>query len=100
MPALCPGGGPTRGDPGPDRSADPGVARLAANAEPADDRPVALDVVAPHVVEQPATATDDLHQPAPGVVVALVHLEVLGEERDALGEERDLHLGRPRVGVV
>ena len=56
-------------------------------------RPVALDVVVPHVVEQPAPAADELHQPPPGVMIALVHLQVLGEVGDPLGEERDLDLG-------
>jgi len=41
-----------------------------------------------------------LEQATSGVVVLLVGLEVLGELTDALGEERDLHLGRTGVAVV
>jgi hypothetical protein len=52
------------------------------------------------VVEQAATASDELHQPAAGVMVALVLLQVLSELLDALGEQCDLHFGRARIGVV
>src|SRR5579883_1090260 len=77
-----------------------GLLLLPADAEATDDRPVPLDVVVADVVEEASPTSDELHQPTPGVVVALVHLEVLGEVGDALGEEGDLDLGRSRVGVV
>src|SRR5271165_3392795 len=73
---------------------------LAADAEAPDDGPVPLDVVLADVVEEPAAVPDELHQTSPGVVVPLVHLEVLGQVRDAVGQQRDLHLRRPGVGVV
>src|ERR1700681_3080488 len=82
------------------RYAEPGAGRLAADAEPSDDRPVTLDVVVPHVVEEPAPPTDDLHQPSSGVMVALVDLQMLGQKRDALGKAGDLHFGRARIGLV
>ena len=59
---------------------------LAPDPEPGDQRPVPLDVVVLHVVEQAAAAADELHQPSPGVVVPPVHLQVLGEVVDASGE--------------
>src|SRR5437899_7516804 len=34
------------------------------------------------------------------MVVLLVRLEVLGEVEDALGQERDLHLGRAGIALV
>src|SRR6185437_923011 len=52
---------------------------LATDAELGDQRAVTLDVVVPHVVEQPAPPTDQLHEPPPGVVITLVGLEVLGQ---------------------
>ena len=45
-------------------------------------------------------ASDQQQQPAPRVVVVLVHLEVLGEVRDALGQHRDLGLRRTGIGLV
>ena len=73
--------------------ATPGVPGfLAPDPEPGDQRPVPLDVVVLHVVEQAAPATDELHQSPPGVVISPVDLEVLGEMIDASGEERYLHL--------
>src|SRR5581483_3300713 len=76
------------------------VARSAAEAELADDAAVALDIVRADVIEQPTPPTHEHKQPAPAVVILLVHLEVLGEVVDPLGEERDLNLGRAGVGVV
>src|SRR5690349_11004671 len=63
-------------------------ARSAAEAELGDQLAVALDVDAAEVVEH-ATPTADEHQQAAAAVVILgVHLEVLGEVLDAIGEER------------
>ena len=74
--------------------------RLTTNAQLRDERSVPLDVVAPEVVEHP-TATTDEHEQAPlRVKVLLVDLHVLGQVTDAFGEDRNLHLGRARVGVV
>ena len=50
--------------------------------------------------EQTATTTHHHQQTTTAVVVLLVGLEVIGELVDARREERDLHLGRARVGVV
>src|SRR5687768_16467001 len=72
----------------------------APEAEADDQSPVPLDVVLLHVVEK-APPTDHQHQQtSPAVVVLLVGLQVLGEVVDALGEDRDLHLGRARVSLV
>ena len=43
---------------------------LAADAETADDRPVALDVVPAHIIQKAAASTDQLHQSPAGVMVA------------------------------
>ena len=53
-----------------------------------------------HVVEKPPTPTDQLEEPAAGVMVTLVDLQVLGQVHDALAQEGDLHLGRAGVRVV
>src|SRR5947209_4447609 len=73
---------------------------LSPEPEAGDQRPVPLDVVRPHVVEQSTTATDEHQQAPPTVVVLLVRLEVLREVVDPLGEQRDLDLRRPGVGLV
>jgi len=72
--------------------ATPGVSGfLAPDPEPGDQRPVSLDIVVPHVVEQAAPATDELHESSPGVVISPVDLEMLGQMIDASCEERHLH---------
>jgi len=57
-----------------------------------DDRPVALDVRALKVIEQPATLADQLKQPPPRIVIVGVRLEVVGEVIDPFAEDRDLDL--------
>src|SRR3954454_12195602 len=69
-------------------------------AEPLDQRPVARDVGALQVLQQPATLTHEDQQTATAVVVVLVLLEVLGEVLDALREHRDLDLGGARVALA
>ena len=72
----------------------------ATQAEALDQRAVARDVDLGDVLEQPATTTDQQQQPATRVVIVLVHLEVLGQIGDALGQHRDLGLRRTGVGVM
>src|SRR5262249_6714351 len=76
------------------------IVRLLAEIEAPDERAVALDVGALQVVELPAALADELQEAAARGVVLLVRLEVLGEVRDPLAEERDLHLGRAGVALV
>src|SRR5213079_2381428 len=59
---------------------------LPAQAEPLDERTVALDVGLLQVVEQPAAATDQQQQTTTAVVVVLVLLEVLGQVGDPSGQ--------------
>ena len=63
-----------------------------------DQFAIALDVVVFDVVEQPATLTYQHEKASATVVVLLVDLEVLGEVRDTCGKQRNLNLGRTRVG--
>src|SRR5690349_6505027 len=73
--------------------------RSAAEAEALDDGAVALDLRLLEVVEQPAALADEQQQATTAVVVVLVRLEVLGEVRDAVAEQRDLDLGRTGVAL-
>jgi hypothetical protein len=74
--------------------------RLATYAETPDQISVTLHVAALHVIEQPATLADENHETAAGVMITLVDLEVLGEMRDPVRQERYLDLGRTRVRGV
>src|SRR5437016_4188837 len=73
---------------------------LLAQSEAGDDRPVALDVVLLDVIEQAATAAYQHQEASTAVMVLLVGLQMLSEMLDAFGQQRDLHLGRPCIGVV
>src|SRR5215208_7594794 len=70
---------------------------LAAQAELADQRAVALEILLLEVVQEPPAAADEHQQAAARVVVVLVLAQVLGEIVDAARQERDLDLGGPGV---
>ena len=73
---------------------------LLTDAQLGDDGAVALDVVLRHIVQQTAALADHLEQAHTAVVVLLVHLQVLGELIDALGEDGDLDLGGAGVALM
>ena len=76
------------------------VDRLATNAETADQLAITLHIAALHVIEQATTLADELHESAASVVITLVNLEVLGEVRDPVRQDRDLDFGRTGVRSV
>src|SRR5512134_3345871 len=80
-----------------DRISDRGS---AAQAQALDQRFVARLVGRLDVVEQPATLGDHLDQSAARMVVLHMHLEVLGQSGDALGEHSHLYIRRSRIALV
>src|SRR6266487_807663 len=73
------------------------------DAEPLDQRLVAGLVDAPQIIEQLAALRHELEQAAPGMVVLDVGLEMLGQARNALREDRDLdfrHTGVAGFGGI
>jgi hypothetical protein len=89
--------------PGPERTkgaleARPGPNPSAADSESLDQRAIPIRVTALQVVEKSPPLAHDAQQAASRMVVLLVDLEMLLKSRDALGQDRDLHLGRTRVG--
>src|SRR5690349_16615359 len=77
----------------------PGAPPSAPETQARDDRSVPFDVLPPQIVQQPAALADQHEEPTPGVMVLGVGLQVVGEIRDALAEQRDLYLGRAGVGL-
>src|SRR4029453_16862343 len=73
---------------------------LLTDSEPLDELVVALRVLALQVIEQTAAAADELHETAAGVMILGVRLEVIGQISNPVRQQRDLDLGRSRVGVV
>src|SRR5690606_18915991 len=76
------------------------VAALLPDAEALDELRVPFDVLRLEIVEEPAALADELQQPAPGMMILRVRLEMFGEVGDALTEQRDLHLGGAGVAGV
>ena len=61
---------------------------------------VALNILLLEIVKESAALTYHLKQTTTGVVILLVHLEVLVEVIDACRQKRNLHLGRTRIAFV
>src|SRR5438552_2349697 len=109
LPSRCSDEGPTDAS-GPRRllfNAPGGVPHserppesLLADAQPFDELPIPRGILRLQVVEESSALPDQLEQPAARMVVLLVGLEVLGQILDALGQERDLDLGRAGVALV
>src|SRR5262245_48491417 len=76
------------------------VPRLAAQPQVLHDLSMTVDFRGLEIVEQPAALSHHAQQATTRRVVALVHLEVLGQVMNLLGEEGDLDLGGPRVPLV
>lgn len=76
----------------------PGV--LTSKAELGDQRPVALDVLSPKIVEETTTLTDHHQKTAATVMVVLVVAEMFGEVADSLREKGNLDLRRSGVTLV
>ena len=69
---------------------------VSGAAKALDELLVAPVVLALEIVEQPAALTDH-HQATPGMEILLVRLQMIGQILDALGQDRDLDLGRAGV---
>src|SRR5438046_450964 len=81
---------------GPDWAAS----KLLTKTQFCDQVGVARLVLLTEIVEERAALVDQHQQAAARVVVLRVGLEVLGEVGDALGEDRDLDLGRTGVAFA
>src|SRR5699024_9067062 len=73
---------------------------LLTNAQLGDAGTVAVDVLLGQVVKEVAALADHHQKATTGVVVVLVHPQMLGELVDAGGEDGNLHLGRAGVALV
>src|SRR4051812_14686480 len=73
---------------------------LPAQAELADQRAVALEIVSLQVVEEAAASADEHQQAAARVMVVLVLAQVLGQVVDAMRQQRHLDLGLAGVVLV
>src|ERR1700704_1126827 len=75
------------------------VERLLAQPEAIEQGAITIPVGTTQVVEQFAAATHHSEQPASGVVILDVILEMPGQVVDARGQQCDLHFRRTRVGL-
>ena len=78
----------------------PEPAALAAQTQPFDDGLIPGGVRAHEIREQATSGANELEQAAARVMILGVASKMLGQPRDALGEERDLDFGRPGVAFV
>jgi hypothetical protein len=65
-----------------------------------DELAVSIDFRALHVIEEPATLSNELEKPLAAVVILLVRTEMVGEVIDPFGQDRNLHPGGTGIGLV
>src|SRR5262249_28446164 len=70
------------------------------DAELFDDDSIPLRSPGPEVFKEPTPLADKHQEPAARMMVLHVLLEMIGQAVDALGQERDLHLGRACIALV
>ena len=73
--------------------------RLLAEAEGLDDGAVTLNVDILEVVQKGATLGDQLGQGAGSTIIFAVHLQMLRQVGNTVGEQSDLALGGTSVSV-
>jgi hypothetical protein len=73
---------------------------LLPETQALDQLAVAVVVLAAEVLQEAAPPSDHLQQPTPRMVILRVGLEMLGQVCNAGSQQRDLDLGRSRIGVV
>src|SRR3546814_1728512 len=61
---------------------------------------VAARVFLFQIVKQAAALVDEHQKATTAVVILVMTFEMLGQVRDALGQDRHLHLGRTRIAIL
>ena len=70
---------------------------LLTNSQFADHFTIAIHIVRPEVIEQPAPLSDYFQQAAAGRVIFFMRLEMLGQVGNALAQNRNLYFRGPRI---
>src|SRR5712692_8765163 len=73
---------------------------LTPQSQIGDQLQIAVVLSARQVVQEATTRADHLEQPAPGMIVVLVVAQMPRQRIDAVGQQRDLHVGRAGVAGV
>src|SRR5262249_34306830 len=76
------------------------ISKLLSDPEGIDEPAVPVNALGLEVIEKLPPLADELEQAPTRVMVLGVHLEVLGQVRDALGQKRNLDLGRAGITLV
>jgi len=80
--------------------AQQGGTALLADTKLADDVAVAIRIALLEVVKQTPPLAHEHEQTAPGAMIFLVSLEMLGQFADAFAQDGDLNLGATRIRIV
>ena len=73
------------------------VLGLLTQSKTANDLAISFDILLRKIVQQTLSLTNHHGKTSLGMEVLFVHLKVLGQRVDAVGQNRDLDLGRTRV---
>ena len=73
---------------------------LLPEAQTLDYGSITLHIICFDVIEQSSSLADQLQQAAPGVVIFLVRLEMLGQIFDSRAQQGNLYFGRTGILLV
>lgn len=76
------------------------LTRLFSQPVACDGRAVSLDVILAQVGKKSPAAADHLQEAAARMVIVLMRAQMIGQRIDPLGQERNLHFRRTRIGAV
>src|SRR6516165_2604789 len=73
---------------------------LTADAKPRDQGLIARLVPRLHIIEELTALRDEFQETPARMIILNMRLEMLGEVRDALAQDRDLHFGRSSIALL
>jgi hypothetical protein len=82
------------------RQSEPAEKQLLADTKSLNNGLIALGIVSLQVIEQATALANQHEQTAPGTVILLVSLKMLGQLTNALTQQRNLDFRTPSIGLV
>ena len=74
--------------------------RLFSDTQTLNNGSVSLDVLLLDVIQKPASLSNELQEASAGMMILLVHLEMLRQVFNSTAQKRNLYLRRSRIRLV
>ena len=74
--------------------------RLFSDTQTLNNGPVSFDILLLDIIEKPAPLSDEFQEAPAGMMILLVHLEMLCQVFNSTAQKRNLHLRRPCIRLM